>query len=165
MDNQLGRAPHRDWQIKKRQKDVADIANFIIRNDKNNQLIAAVDKYYWNFLKHIDRLYDCKQILMQRNVSGGLVGLCGWARINPADETQVNKITWELPDDISTGTILHITFCIVVGGRTHMFRRELNQLLGTEIDEIHWFNLSKNKYIRRKNILKAILKGELHASN
>lgn len=161
MDNQHGRTPTRDRQITKRQKDVSEIANFIIQNDTNNKLIAVVDKYYWNFLKHIDRLYDKDQILMQRSVSGDLVALCGWARIRSTDEAQLNKITWALPDDISTGNILHITFCIVHGGQTHLFRRELNKMMGREIDQICWFNLPKNKYFRRKNILK----GELHASD
>ena len=74
--------------------------------------------------------------------------------MNKEDENKINKTTWALPRDISEGENLCITICVLFGGNIHDFRREFRRRFAETVDEVFWFDIPHNKFIRRKNILK-----------
>ncbi|MEK6881408.1 MAG: hypothetical protein AABY22_17425, partial [Nanoarchaeota archaeon] len=109
--------------------DVINIDNFIIEdfitdNINNENFLEKNKKYYDNFLLHLFTLHGERQLLIQNNENGEMVGILGWIRINPEDEYKINKIRWKFPKDIKSGNILHITFCVCKGGDIHQFKEK-----------------------------------------
>jgi len=94
--------------------------------------------------------------MIERNNKGEIINICCWALVNKEDEKYINKVTWELPKEISKGNNLYISICIIKEGNIFEFRREFVKLFRDRVDEAFWFDINKNKFIRRKNILKEI---------
>ena len=68
------------WEV------VKEIDRFIVNNDKNKRFLETRENYYWNYTLHLSRLLKVNQIIIQRNSSGGIIGICGWILINKNDE-------------------------------------------------------------------------------
>lgn len=149
MVNNIDRTPYRCRTI------IKEIDSFISENDKG-QFAETRKHWYWNYMLHLCRLYDSNQIMIERNNKGEIINICCWALVNKEDEKYINKVTWELPKEISKGNNLYISICIIKEGNIFEFRREFVKLFRDRVDEAFWFDINKNKFIRRKNILKEI---------
>lgn len=147
MGNHVDRETYRCWKV------IKEIDEFILKNDKTGAFTSTRRKWYWGYILHLARLLKADQLIIKRN-GKGITAICGWARVNPQDEYKINKLTWELPEEISKGENLYITVCVVNEGKVNDFRRELINKFAKEINEVFWFDVPHNRYIRRKNILK-----------
>lgn len=159
-------------------KAITEIDNFISNND-HGVFQQTRARYYENYILHLNKLYDADQIIIERDKTGNINGVCGWIVIDKKDEEEINKITWRIPSTINAfcnriipdRCVLHITFCVINSinnhGNINRFRQRLVELLQDKVDEVTWFNMPRNKYMRRKNILKDLYKdsykGESHA--
>lgn len=148
MDNNIDRTIDRCWQI------INEVDNFIVKNDTKRVFYETRQKYRWNYFLHLERLYKARQLFIQRNEVGQIIGICGWILINKEDEHKINKTTWSLPEEISNGENLCITICVINGGNMNELRREFRKRLTDKVDEIFWFDIPHNKFVRKKNILK-----------
>ena len=151
MDNKGDRTPNRCGEIRAIIKEIDD---FIVSNDWYNVLRDSRKNYYWGYILHLTRLYNAGQILIQRGGDGKITGICSWVRCTRDSQLEINKTTFGLPKDISNGSMLHITICVINGGSIGTFRRNFVETVGKEVEEVCWFNAPTNKFIRRKNILK-----------
>lgn len=140
--------------ISRCRKIVNEVNNFIVKNDKKEAFLKTRQEYSWNYFEHLDRLYNANQLFIQRNAVGEIIGICGWLLVNREDEDKINKTTWSLPKDISSGNNLCITICVINGGNINDFRREFRRRFANMVDEVFWFDIPNNKFVRRKNILK-----------
>src|SRR3990167_234198 len=138
----------RGWQI------INELDDFIERGDKNKIFTPTRKQYWWEYIRHLIRLYKADQIFIQRDKINRIVGICGWVLVNKEDEYKINKVTWALPKEISNGNNLCITICVISGGNINNFRREFCKRFAEKVDEIFWFDIPHNRFIRRKNILK-----------
>jgi len=142
MDNQYDGAIDRRWSV------IFEIDDFIILNC-DNDILETKTKYCNNYLRHLERLYFNKQIIIQRNEYGKIIGVCGWIIINKEDEVFINKITWALPTNICKGDIMHISFCVINGGNIHQIRKQLKERYGNIVKEVTWYNLKCNQFFRK----------------
>lgn len=131
-----------------------EIDDFILKNDKEGRLTETRFIYFDNYIKLLERLYDANQILTQYDKFGNIIGVCGWARVNKEDEDGINKVSWVMPNNITTGNNLYIVFCVITTGNIYIFRKILSESIGKFIDEVYWFNTPKHKFTRRRNTLK-----------
>lgn len=138
----------RDWKI----NDILDVDNFIVQYDADRLFEKTRVEHYKNYFSHLLRLYSYRQILVQRKDGDQIVGVCGWIRIFPQDEHDINKVRWTYPQNISDGNILYVTFCVVKPGEGNLlgFRRRLKELIGYKVDEAWWFNMPENRFFRKK---------------
>jgi len=146
MVNNSDRATYRRWKL------ILDIERFIYEN--GGFFFESRRKYYRNYYRQLIMLIEAKQIIIQRNDLGEVVGVCGWIMINKKDEHQINKVTWKVPDDIKTGDNIYISFCVLNGGSVYEIRREIKQRYDRQVNEVFWYNIPSNKFVRIKNILK-----------
>ena len=144
--NQPDRTTYRCWAI------ILEIERFI--SEYGNSQFETRRKYYSNYYLQLMRLLESDQILLQRDLDGKLIGICGWLRVNKDDEWKINKTTWATPDDITTGDELYISFCILTTGSVWEIRRELKKRYASEIDEVFWTDVPHKRYVRIKNIMK-----------
>ena len=133
---------------------INEIDNFIVKNDVNHVFTETRHQWRWNYFLHLARLYQANQIIIQRNDKGQIIGICGWILVSPEDEHRINKTTWSLPKNISDGSNLYVTICVVNGGNIQKFRKELSEKFGDKVDEVIWVDVENKKFVRRKNILK-----------
>lgn len=146
MVDNIDRTPYRCWKI------ILEVERFI--SLYADDMFKSRHTFRRNYLTQLKNLLDCDQLLIERDGSDKLKTVCGWARINKADEHQVNKIRWTLPASLCEGNVLYISFCICADGNIRSVRRELVKRYADVVDEVYWFNTPKQKYCRRKNILK-----------
>lgn len=146
MGNKSNGAHYRCWKI------VLDIERFI--TDNADETFITRKTYFRNYLKHLLHLMGERQIIIQRNGGGEIIGICGWARYNKEDEYKINKVTWALPENITEGENLYISFCVLNGGSMGRIRKRLKELYSKQINEVYWFNIPTNDFTRRRNILK-----------
>lgn len=148
MDNNFDRTADRCRQI------INEVDNFIVKNDVKKAFTETRQRYRWNYFLHLERLYRAGQLIIQRNKLGQIIGICGWILVKKNDEDKINKTTWALPRDISNGENLCVTICVLSGGNIHEFRRELRRRFAEIVNEVFWFDIPHNKFVRRKNISK-----------
>ena len=133
---------------------IKEIDKFIVENDHENHFLKTREEYYWNYILHLSRLFKAKQIFLQWDKFGKLTAVCGWILTNKEQQKYINKITWELPKEISQGEILYISFCIIKDGKMDLFKKRFISLLADKVNEVFWFDMKRNKYFRIKNIYK-----------
>ena len=144
--NQFDGTTYRCWSI------ILEIERFIEQHG-NRQFETRRD-YYSNYYLQLMRLLESDQLLLQRDLDGKLIGACGWAMVNKDDEWKINKVRWTLPENITIGDELYISFCVLTTGSVWEIRRELKKRYDKEVSEVYWFDMAKNRYIRLTNILK-----------
>lgn len=148
MDDNIDRTADRCRQI------INEVDNFIVKNDTKKLFAETRIQWKWNYFLHLSRLYKAGQLFIQRNDKDQIIGICGWILVKPEDEHKINKTTWVLPRDISSGENLCITICVINGGNIHEFRREFRKRFADTVKEAFWIDIENKKFIRRKNILK-----------
>lgn len=151
MGDNNDRTIDRGWEI------INELDDFIDKNDKKEAFTLTRKRYWWNYIAHLSRLYQAGQIFVQRDKINRIIGICTWVLVNKEDEHKINKITWSLPKEISNGNNLCITICVLNGGSIHDFRREFRKRFSDKVDEVFWFDIPHNRFIRRKNILKEMV--------
>ena len=146
VGNNINGTTYRCWKI------ILEVEKFISENDK--KYFETRRQWYKNYYRQLMRLIDKNQLLIERDGDNNIIGICGWARIKKSDEWKINKIRWSLPDNITDGDILYISFCVLKGGHVHNIRRELKRRYDHEVNETFWFSIANNRYVRLKNVLK-----------
>src|SRR3990167_7089085 len=91
------------------QKSPEEIVLFLLKND-TSELFNSVQYWPVNFYTHIKRLLEARQIFLFFE-GDRITGACGWACID--DTKDVNKVRWTLPDNITDGKILYISFAVL----------------------------------------------------
>lgn len=125
------------------QRSPKEIADYILSHNVEHRLDSAL---YWNdnFNLHIQRLVDAGQMILFLD-GDEIRGACGWACVNKAEG--INKIRWELPENITSGRILYITLC-VLDEKSNMFLvKKFFEDIGMrdKIDRVFWYNSVKRK--------------------
>lgn len=99
-----------------------EIAEFVINNDTDGLFLSAA-KNKDEFVKAIDRMNEVEQVIVFRN-GEDLCGALGWVFTNDTEKHILSKQVWRLPDQITQGDILYLSFiatkgnCNVVGIKT-----------------------------------------------
>ena len=107
MVNQFNRETYRRWKV------ILEVERFISENDDDN--FQTRERHYRNYFCQLLRLLYANQLIIQRDDDNNIVGVCGWIKIEREDEWKINKLTWDVPENISRGNILYISFCILKG--------------------------------------------------
>ena len=129
-----------DREIDRGREIIHEIDDFIVRNDKGGRIIATRYDHLDNYFFHIERLLNAGQLMIQRNDKGEISAVCGWILTTKEHEHEINKITWVLPNEISNGDILYVSFSVIADGNIHLFRREFRKLLCDKVVEAFWFD-------------------------
>lgn len=139
MVNQLDRTTYRRWKV------ILDVERFIEENDDGR---FGTRKNHWgNYFCQLSRLWNAKQLIVQRNDVGTVVGVCGWLRVKKEDEYGINKIKWQIPENISKGQTIYVSFCVLKGGSIREIAEELRDKGAIEA---FWYNVKNNRYVRVK---------------
>ena len=144
--NNINRETYRRWSV------ILEVERFI--SNYGNERFETRRKYYKNYYCQLARLFDSDQLLILRGLENEIIGVCGWIRVKQNDEWKINKITWTLPEEILNGENLYISFCVLKGKNMWSIRKKIKEIYDKKINEVFWFDISKSKYIRIKNILK-----------
>ena len=149
MVNQSYGETYRRWKV------ILEVERFIEDNDDGR---FGTRKNHWrNYFCQLLRLWNAKQLIIQRNDISDIVGVCGWVKVTKETESHVNKITWALPKDISVGQTIYVNFCVLNGGDIKEIKDELKNKGAIEA---FWYNVGHNKYTRvRKHNLKESTNG------
>jgi len=145
MVNNIDRETYRSWKL------ALEIERFILDNADDE--FRSRRLFYKNYFRTILELIRSQKIIIQRDEAGSIIALCGWIRFHKQDEWQINKIRWFFPSSES-GENLYIAFCIISKGNVHKIRKELKERYEKIINEVSWYSIPKNKFVRIKNILK-----------
>ena len=146
MVDNIDRETYRCWKV------ILEIERFISTYGGN--YFETRKTHAENYYRQLLHLLDKDQIFIERNSNGDLISVCGWARIHAEDRWRVNKVNWTLPEEITQGELLYISFCVVYEGDVHNIRRELRRRCGREVSEVYWFNAPNNRFVRLRNVLK-----------
>ena len=124
-----------------------DISDYIFDHNDKGQFNSAL-YHRDNFGKHIRRLLEVKQVLIFKS-GDELKGVCGWALVN--DMSKVNKLRWTLPEDITNGNILYVSFAaldkesnifnIKTFFETNRFRNKINRVFWGRPQKSKLFNM------------------------
>ena len=123
-----------------------DLFKFMLENKGN----LVIHPNWKDNLKHqLLRLLDVGQLLAYVR-EGKLVGLFGWAFID--DINSVNKVRWTLPDDITGGKILYLSFAILFKGEQMGLVKRYFEETGTRdrINQVYWGNIKRSKNYNRR---------------
>lgn len=90
-----------------------EIADFIIDNDSDN-LFTSASINRGQFIPAIERLDKLKQVIVFKN-EGALWGVLGWYFVSDANKHEATKACWRLPEDITSGDILYLSFIATKG--------------------------------------------------
>lgn len=103
-----------------------------------------------NFLKHFVKLRSVGQILtFQKDEE--LVGLCSWVIVDTERKKEINKTTWTLPDNVSTGDIFYVDVCILrPPASIFKVKKIFDEKYREGIKEICWANMIRNQRVRIK---------------
>lgn len=145
MVNNIDRETYRSWKL------ALEIERFILDNADGK--FESRRLFYKNYFRTLLELIRSQNIIIQRNDNGSIIGICGWVTFDKKDEWQINKIRWYFPSS-AQGENIYIAFCIITKGSMNKIRSELKSRYDKIFNEILWFNMPKNKFVRIKNILK-----------
>lgn len=126
---------------------------FILDNDERDCFSSAY--YHINkFIRHFNRLVAANQILVF--FEGELLGVCSWARVWEKDLPKLNKISWDMPEDITTGDILYIDTCVLKRHCDILKIKDFFEKSGFRkfIREVLWFDVPRGKVLRKNTFKK-----------
>ena len=128
-----------------------EIVTLVEENDTSEKLLVHPN-WLENFREHVRRLLGVGQVLGYC-YNNRLVGVCGWALVD--DSNRVNKIRWTLPDNITTGHILYVTFGVITSGcRIGEIKKFFDgPEMTSKFDEVKWLyntNIFNVKYPNRR---------------
>lgn len=84
------------------------IADFILENDNKN-VFPSARLNRDQFVQAIKRLNNLNYVIVFRN-GDSLQGVLGWYFVSDFNKHEATKATWRLPDNITDGDILYLSF-------------------------------------------------------
>lgn len=90
-----------------------EIVDFVLDNDKENIFASArLNKH--QFEESVFRLNAFKQVIVFKN-EDKLWGVLGWYFVTDENKHEASKATWRLPNNITNGDILYLSFISTKG--------------------------------------------------
>lgn len=128
---------------------IEEIDRFIENYDVH-RVFSTRHRWRENFESHFKKLIDVKQIVTFRE-DGNLIGLCSWALVDKQRKQQINKTTWDLPDNVVEGDIIYIDVCLLKSPASiYKIKKFLERKLKPSAKEVYWFNSPGSRVFRQK---------------
>ena len=123
---------------------VEDVYRFILNTPAETFESCVLWKN--NFVRYLRRLYD-ENFIFVYHEGNEIKGLCGWFLTDDDNKDYINKIRWTLPEDITSGDVLYVGFCILTENCEMLKIKEKFKEIGIrdKIKEAIWF---RKKWVR-----------------
>jgi hypothetical protein len=123
---------------------VDEIDEFIEENDRY-EIFSTRKKWPYGFKKHFEKLIQKKQIVTFRE-GRKLLGFCSWMLVNEKTKLDINKTTWAMPNDISSGDILYIDVCVIKEPASIFKIKDfLSKKYRHQIKQVFWFDIANSR--------------------
>lgn len=121
-----------------------DIVEYVL---KEGDTFSSARQNKEEFTNAVRRMNDAGQVIISEH-NGKLDGACGWYFLNEDNKYFGTKITWRLPEDISQGDILYVSF-VVLNHTSVLWVKE-------------WFDFNVRKRIKK---VRWWYKGQIYEKN
>lgn len=125
-----------------------EVKEFVKTNDRYGNF-RSINYYPSGFCSHLRKVLGVGQMAVGRGEDGKIVSLLTWVLVD--EITEINKVTWSLPKEITSGKILYITLCVIKEGSTFDMRSMFYKMgMHKRVDEVMWFHAKKGRLLKRR---------------
>lgn len=129
------------------------IARFVLDNDKDG-LFKSARLNKEEFINAVSRMNKENQVIAFNN-NGILSGVLGWCFTTEERKHELGKQVWRLPDNITDGDILYLSFIATIGNCDVLAVKKLFKDIGVTKRINYRRGFTKNGWYQR-----AVIKGD-----